>query len=139
MDKDIIRLGYEAALESAQTSFPREREAMIAILTKYGYEDLSQEDQFSFLTVRKYARSEMHLGNYFAFWQSCPGCLWQRTIDCNFVDHMEVLLLRTPLFAINKHNIPPQLTWIESPEWMRDTLYANRARWDGKCVIMIMT
>ena len=115
MDKNIRRLGYEAALESAPTSFPPEREAMIAILTKYGYEDLSQENQFSLLTVREYDRNEMHLGNYFAFWQSYPGCLWQRTINCDFVDHMEVLLLRTPLFAINKHNIPPQLTWIESP------------------------
>ena len=132
MDKNIIRLGYEAALESAPLSFPRESEAMIAILTKYGYEDLSQENQFSMLTLQEYDRNEMHLGNYFVLGEGYPGCLWQRTIDFDLVDHMEVLLLRTPLFAINKHNIPPQLTWIESPEWMQDTLYANRARWNGE-------
>ena len=132
MDKNLMDQAHKAACEIASHTFPPESEAVIDILTKYGYSNLSEEQQFSWLTREDYDRNKMCLGRYYCGeMSSFPASMYHIVIHWDRVHHMKALLLQTPLFAISKHSIPPQLTWIESPEWMRDILFAKRARWDG--------
>ena len=58
--------------------------------------------------------------------------LWAHIISSDNVHFMEAILKQIPLHAIHKANIPPEVTWIESPAWMQDSLRNNNARWNGQ-------
>ena len=60
--------------------------------------------------------------------------LWEHILSLDKVECMKALLSQTPLHAIHKANIPPEITWIKSAEWMQDVLHQNKARWNSSHV-----
>ena len=55
--------------------------------------------------------------------------LWKYVITSDKVNCMKALLSRTPLYAIQKENIPPEKTWIKCGEWMQHILSTKKAKW----------
>ena len=57
--------------------------------------------------------------------------LWKYIIISDKVNCMKALLSRTPLCAIHKENIPPEISWIKCGEWMQHVLASRNARWNS--------
>ena len=92
---------------------------VLDVLETHGFDHLSQEAQLHVLCKNQPAPA----------WLS----VYQEVIAANKINTMIALLQCTPLFAIDKDNIP-QHKWIESPTWMQNMLYENKVRWKpGSC------
>ena len=88
---------------------------ILQILDTYGFHDLPETDKELILTD----------------WLTVKGFqVWTEVFKNDNLNCLKILLPLTPLSNVNKDNIPSELAWIESPEWMQNVFHENKARWN---------
>ena len=129
VDLLVVAQGIEADIAQAEEDCPR---LLHKTLRKYRFYDLSQEDQVLVLRRQLYNEDGLSFDNYIDVnAEDEDRSVWVSIIRSDNVAKMEALLQNTPLYAVNKRNIPDEFQWI-NPECMKNCLYTRNARWFGE-------
>ena len=110
------------------------------VLDRCSYESLPESTKIFVLTNKYYVAEDFSLCDpyylYHSEWsiESKWDSVWEYIISLDMLECMKALLSRTPLYAVNKENIPSDIPWTESAAWMQNILLGETARLNSDVV-----
>ena len=128
---DECHLQFLSELRKEVCSPVDDPDKVLDIMDSYGFHKLSESSK---LHILHYFSGSSRMDRLFNW------SIWDEVMYRDKINTMVALLPHTPLFGIDRNNIPCKcLSWMSSSiclreGWIRDTLYENKLRWKpGSC------